>query len=181
MKRLFIVSILSCLAIAGYAQNETNNKVVKKTVKKNFKLDTKTAYNYFLLDIVRDVDSVYSRYEGTVQDVWSGKNKIDLKGSSNTAIKDADRIYRMVQETNIYQGGDEYQKAVLTYIEAVKEKIRLLEIYGILGADPESDAGEYDDAAIKFHEATNDAIDKRNKLREKKSLYEKTVYMKVKK
>lgn len=175
MKTILIISFILCLGGAGYAQS--TGKVTTRNVEMNKKIDNKKGYNYFLLDMIKDTDVVYTEYEELIQRVWDKKVNLNLNGTSVQPLKKLDKIKQTVIDMPVFKGGIEYQESVLTYIDVVRKKIVLLEKYGILGADSKSDVKEYNDAAMAFNEATNEGIDARNIVRRKKNEYEKTVYM----
>ena len=152
--------------------------VIKRVVENTNKGDSKRHYNYLLLDAVNYSDAVYSEYEKKVQDVWDKKISADLSKEKVEAFKEIDKYLDIVKATPIYKGGEEYQLGALTYINSVKAKIEALERLGILGDDPNADAIEYNNASIKFTDISNETIDLRNVLRDKKSTYEKTFYIK---
>jgi len=175
MRVLIFLSFIFCLAGTGYAQN--SGKVATRNVEMNRKIDTKKGYNYFLLDMIKDIDVVYAEYEELIQRVWSKEVNLDLTKSSAAPLKKADKIWQTVVDMPVFKGGIEYQESVLSYMVVVKKKIILLEKYGILGANPKSDINQYNDAATAFNEATNEGIEARNLVRRKKNEFEKTVYM----
>lgn len=180
MRQLLLIISIFLISGIGYAQNSTGG-VKKKRIERNWNINTKVGYNQFLLDMVSDVDLAYTEYEELIQSVWDKKVNLDLNKSSDKPLKKIDEYRKIVIDMKIYQGGNDYQKAVLDYIDTMKEKVKLLEKYGILGTDPDSDAKDYNSTAIAFNDITNEAIDKRNIIRKKKTEYEKTVYMKTKK
>ncbi|MDR2950412.1 MAG: hypothetical protein LBV71_14565 [Prevotella sp.] len=171
-KYLFIVLAMLSVTTVMNAQN-----VVKRVVENTNKGDSKKHYNYLLLDAVNYSDAVYSEYEKKVQDVWDKKISADLRKGKTEAFKEIDKYLDIVKTTPIYKGGEEYQLAVLTYINSVKAKVEALENLGILGDDPNADAIEYNNASIKFTDVSNQTIDLRNIVRDKKSTYEKTFYI----
>lgn len=173
----FIVLSLLGTTVMGYSQKQ-DSKVSKQRIERNKNIDTKNGYNYFMLDVIKDVDIVYTEYEELVQRVWDKKVSPDLRNSSVAPLKEIDNIRVEIIEMPIFQGGLKYRNSVLDYIEAVKQKIRLLEKYGILGADANSDVLKYNDAGREFYEADNVATEKRNNVRKEKTAYEKTVYIK---
>jgi len=175
MKTILFLSFMLWIAGTGYAQN--TGKVSTRNIERNKNIDNKKGYNYFLLDMMKDIDVVYTEYEELIQRVWDKKVNLSLKGTSGQPLKKLDKIKQTVIEMPVFKGGIEYQESVLAYIDAVKKKIILLEKYGILGADPQSNTSEYNDAAIAFSDATNEGIEARNIVRRKKNEYEKTVYM----
>lgn len=178
MKRYLLLALsVLCFATTFNAQE----KVTKRVVQKGQVTNTKTHYNYFLLDAVNDSDAAYAEYESVVQQVWEEKiPAISLKNEKGKAIRAIDDYLELVKTTPTYQGGEEYRTAVLAYIIAVKDKVNALENLGILGADKDSDATAYNKASIKFTDLSNEAIDLRNIVRNKKSDYEKTFYIKKK-
>lgn len=159
----------------SYAQGK--KKIIKHTVEKNKKIETKTGYNSFLFDMMKDLDMIYAEYEQLVQRVWDKKVNLDLKGSSEASIKEIDDLRKEIIDMPVFKGGDDYQKSVLIYADVVKKKIKALEKYGVLGADPNSDSAAYYDAKREFDEVTNLEIEKRNAVKRMKSAYENTVYM----
>lgn len=171
-KYLFIaVAMLGFIAVAN-AQT-----VTKRVVESTNKGDSKTHYNYLLLDAVNYTDAAYSRYEQEVQSVWDKKSTGDLTKGRIEAIKVIDKYLNTVKETPIYKGGEAYQLAVLAYINSVKDKVIALEYLGKLGDDPDTDALEYNKASIKFTDISNEGIDLRNTVRDKKNEYEKAFYI----
>lgn len=181
MKKFLLIT-LSFLSVIGIYAQDDRSTVLKRTVEKNKKIDSKTAYNYMLLDAVNDTDAFYNEYEITVQMVWDGRlNVINVKNDIGKSIRGVQNCLDNVKNTPVYQGGNEYQQAVQEYIIAVKEKIEALEVLGVLGADKNSDAEAYNQASIRFTDVSNKAIDLRNKVRNEKNEYEKTFYVKGKK
>lgn len=181
MKTYLLIALFTVSCIGVCAQ-ENRGTVSKRVVEKNPNANTKTTYNYMLLDAVNGADAFYAEYEQTVQMVWDGKlNAISIKNEKGKAIRGAQNCLDIVTGTPIYQGGDEYQQAVIKYIIAVKEKIEALETLGVLGADKDSDAEVYNKASVKFTDISNETIDLRNNVRGKKNDYEKTYYVKGKK
>ncbi|MDR1090027.1 MAG: hypothetical protein LBL79_03045 [Prevotella sp.] len=181
MKKYLLIT-LSFLSFAGIRAQENSSTVSKRTVEKNKNANTKTTYNYMLLDAVNEADAFYTEYERTVQMVWDGKlNAASIKDEIGKATRGIQNCLDDVIRTPVYQGGNEYQQTVIKYIIAVKEKIEALEILGVLGADKDSDPETYNKASIKFTDISNEAIDLRNTVRDKKSAYEKTFYVNSKK
>ncbi len=177
MKKYLLITLSILSAIGVYAQ-DNKGTVSKRIVEKNKKADSKTTYNYMLLDAVNDADAFYTEYESAVQMAWDGKlNTISIKNEKGKAIRGVQDCLDIVKNTPVYQGGDEYQLAVIRYIIAVREKIEVLEILGILGADKDSDVEVYNRASIKFTDISNEAIDLRNMVRDQKNAYEKTYYV----
>ena len=174
MRTTLFIMLMFCLSVAGYAQK---GKVTNRNVERNKNVDNKKGYNYFLLDMVKDIDVVYTDYEALVQRVWDKKVNLDLRKSSADPIKKLDRIKQTILDMPVFKGGIEYQEAVLAYIDVMKKKIVALEKFGVLGADANSDFNEYKNSQIKFEELTNEEIDARNIVRRKKGEYEKTVFM----
>lgn len=175
MRTIFLIALLASIMVTSYAQE--TKKAIKQNVERNKNIDTKVGYNYFMLDMVRDLDIIYTEYEELVQRVWDKKVNLNLKNSSSESIKKVDALRKMMIDMPVYKGGDDYQKSVLIYADVVKKKIKILEKYGVLGADPNSDNTEYYDAKRAFDEVTNLEIEKRNAVRRMKSAYEKTVYL----
>ena len=181
MKKYLLVT-LSILSVIGICAQENKGTVSKRVVEKNKKADSKTAYNYMLLDAVNDADAFYTEYESMVQMVWDGKlNAVSIKNEIGKAMRGVQGCLDNVKNTPVYQGGDEYQLAVIRYIIAVREKIEALETLGVLGADKDSDIAVYNKASIKLTDISNEAIDLRNMIRDQKNAYEKTYYVKDKK
>ncbi|GHV14269.1 hypothetical protein FACS1894179_02640 [Bacteroidia bacterium] len=181
MKKYLLIT-LSILSFTGIWAQESRGTVSKRVVEKNKKADSKTTYNYMLLDAVNDADAFYTEYESTVQMVWDGKlNAISIKNEKGKAMRGIQNCLDVVTGTPVYQGGDEYQLAVIRYIIAVKEKIESLETLGVLGADKDSNAETYNRASVKFTDISNEAIGLRNAVRDKKDIYEKTFYVNSKK
>ncbi|MBK5721717.1 hypothetical protein JGH11_12630 [Dysgonomonas sp. Marseille-P4677] len=178
MRTIFFVILLTCITVISYAQE--NKRVIKHNIERNKNIDTKIGYNYFMLEMVGDLDVIYTEYEELVQSVWDKKINLDLKNSSAASIKKIDALRKAIIEMPVYKGGDDYQKSVLIYSDVVKKKITTLEKYGVLGADPNSDTREYSEAKIAFDEVTNLEIEKRNAVRRMKDAYEKTVYVESK-
>ena len=172
---MLFLSLIFCSTVAGYAQS--SGKVTTRNVEMNKKIDNKKGYNYFLLDMIRDSDIVYTEYEELVQRVWKKEVSVNLEKTSVKPLQKLNKIRQTVIDMPVFKGGIEYQESVLAYIDVVKKKIVLLEKYGILGADAKSDVNEYNDAAIAFNEATNEGIEARNIIRHKKNEFEKTVYI----
>jgi hypothetical protein len=160
----------------GYAQKQ-EGKVSKQRIERNKNIETKSGYNYFMLDFIKDVDAVYTEYEELVQRVWDNEVNLDLHKTSVTPLKKINNIRAEIINMPIYRGGLEYRNAVLDYLEAVKQKIVVLEKFGILGADANSDIQLYYETSRKYQEADNVTIDKRNKVRRQKSIYERTVHI----
>jgi hypothetical protein len=181
MKKYLLIT-LSILSFTGIWAQESRGTVSKRIVEKNKRTDTKNNYNYMLLDAVNDSDAFYAEYESTVQMVWDGKlNAISIKNEKGKAMRGIQNCLDVVTDTPVYQGGDEYQLTVIKYIIAVKEKVESLEILGALGADKDSDTETYNRASVKFTDISNEAIDLRNTVRDKKDIYEKTFYVNSKK
>ncbi|WP_029904275.1 hypothetical protein [Prevotella sp. 10(H)] len=174
---IFITCLLLGSATMGFAQNQ-ERKVSKQTIERNKKIDTKNGYNYFLIDMIKDVDIVYTEYEAMVQRVWDKEINLDLHNSAKESLEKIDDIRTSTLKMPVYKGGLEYRAAVLDYIDAVRKKTSRLEKYGILGADANSDITEYNKAGKAFNESDNEAIEKRNIVRRKKADYEKTFYIK---
>lgn len=174
MKKYFLVTLaFFCMMTVVHAQDR--GTVSKQIIEKNNKANTKTHYNYLLLDAVNDADDFYAEYERTVQMVWDGKlTPISIKNEKGEAIRGIEDCLEKVTTTPVYQGGDAYQQAVIKYIIAVRDKIDVLETLGILGADKDSDAALYNDTSVKYTDLSNEAIDLRNEVRNKKNEYEKT-------
>lgn len=176
MKRYLLITLSVLCFIAVDAQNRGNVK--KRMVEKSKVTNTKTHYNYFLLDAVNSADDAYTEYENIVQQVWSEKlPPASIKKEKVKAIDTINEYIELVQTTPVFQGGDEYRTAVLNYIKAVKEKVNDLETLGLLGADKDADATLYNNASIKFTDISNEAIDLRNIVRNKKGEYERKVYV----
>lgn len=169
--------LLIALAILGITTGVNAQSVVKRVVENTNKGDSKKHYNFLLLDAVNYSDAIYSEYENIVQDVWDKKIRTDLSKDRSRAIKDLDKQLEIVKTTPIYKGGEEYQLAVLTYINSIKAKIEALEKLGILGEDPNSDVLEYNETSIRFTDISNETIDLRNIVRERKNAYEKSFYL----
>ncbi|GAB6010129.1 hypothetical protein [Dysgonomonas reticulitermitis] len=181
MKKYLLIT-LSILSVIGICAQENKGTASKRIVEKSKKADSKTTYNYMLLDAVNDADAFYTEYESTIQMVWDGKlNAISIKNEKGKAMRGIQNCLDVVTGTPVHQGGDEYQQAVIKYIIAVKEKIESLETLGVLGADKDSAAETYNKASIKFTDISNEAIDLRNTVRDKKDIYEKTFYVNSKK
>lgn len=178
-KYYYLVISLFCITGTGYAQ-ETKSEIRKKVVTINKNIATKVGYNYFLLDMVNDADAVFTEYEDIVQRVWDGKLQKNLTNSSREPLNKLDQMRWYVSEIKVYEGGNDYRDATHNYIDALEEKVKYLEKLGILGADPESDVTAYYDASRAYTEVVNRSIEKRNILRNKKSVFEKTTYMKMK-
>lgn len=169
---IIIVSLMICSAISGYAQD---GRSFKQRVEKSTK--TKAGYNNFLLESVHNSDKIYSDYENTVQKVWDGDLKEDLRNSSRKPLRELAQVQQLVKEIAIYKGGEDYQKTVINYLNAVERKISLLETLGILGANPDSKAEEYNSVSRAFTDLSNEAIDIRNAVRRAKRDYEKNFYI----
>ncbi len=177
-----LLAALCLLGVVALCAQESRSTVSKRTVEKNKRADTKTSYNYMLLDALNEADDFYTEYETTVQMVWDGKlNAISLKNEIGKSLRGIQDCIDNVKNTPVYQGGDEYQLAVLKYINAVREKTEALQTLGILGADKDSDAEAYNRASVRFTDISNEAIDLRNMVRNEKNEYEKTYYVKGKK
>lgn len=174
MKKYLLVTLaFLCITTVMYAQDR--GTVSKRVIEKNNKANTKTHYNYLLLDAVNDADAFYSDYERTVQMVWDGNlTPISIKNEKGTAVRGIEDCLEKVKTTPVYRGGDDYQQAVIKYILAVRDKIDVLETLGVLGADKDSDAALYNDMSVKYTDMSNEAIDLRNEVRNKKNEYEKT-------
>lgn len=163
----------------GYAQSK--DRVLKRSVKTNTDIKTKSGYNQFLIDMIQDMDTAYAQYERLVQKVWDKELVMDLYGSSKDAVKVLDNSKQKINSMPVYQGAENYKNAVLKYADIVKKKILYLEKFGILGADPVSDINDYNTISMKFQETTNEGIEGRNKVRRLKEEFEKTAYVKTKK
>ncbi|MDR2953634.1 MAG: hypothetical protein LBV43_00965 [Prevotella sp.] len=130
--------------------------------------------------MINDIDKEYADYEEKVQNVWDNKITMDLKKSAVKPTTAIDEYCKEIKRMPIFKGGEDYQKSVLEYADAMKEKISRLEKYGVLGSDADADFDQYFASARAFDKASNDAIDKRNVLRKRKSEYERTFYIKNK-
>lgn len=181
MKKYFFVLLFALFCYSNIATAQDKSRIIKRSVKTNSNIKSKTGYNQFLLDAVKDIDSSYVRYEQLVQSVWDKKVVMDLFGSSKDAVEQIEEIKEMVKSMQTYVGGTRYKNSVLQYADAVKKKIQYLEKFGILGADPVSDINDYDTMSIKFQESTNEATEARNKVRRMKEEFEKNEYVKTKK
>jgi len=178
MKKYLLIT-LSILCFASIYAQDGRGTVSKRIVEKGNRADTKNRYNYMLLDAVNDADAAYTEYESTVQMVWDGKlNIMSIKNDKDKALRGIQDCLDIVESTPVYQGGDEYRQAAINYISAVKNKVEYLENLAVLGADKDSDTSAYNDASIKYTDISNEAIDLRNVVRNKKSAYEKAFYMK---
>lgn len=175
--RQFFLAVLLLSGAIGTLSAQHVGKGSKRSVEVNKKIDNKVAYNYFMLDMIRDADVVYGEYEELVQRVWQKEVTVNLKGTAAGYIKKIDEIDKQINEVPVFRGGDKYKESVLEYLDAVRLKLTLLEPYGILGADAQSGIAEYTDASIAFNEATNKGIEIRNKVRKIKSEFEKTTYI----
>lgn len=176
MKKIFLLSLITLCLTSTLSAQDSRTKVVSRFVEKNKKPNSKKEYNYMLLDAVKGVDDIYTEFETYVQSVWDKKEEMDSIGSATPYLKDVEEYRNVVANKPVYVGGNAYQVATLEYIDAVKEKIITLGKYGALGSNPNSDFDLYNKASIAFDQATNVAITKRNKLREEKSIYEKSFY-----
>lgn len=176
MKTILLLFAISSLAVAGYAQS--SGTVTKRSVEMNKNIDNKKGYNQFLLDMIKISDGIYAEYEELVQRVWDKKVDLNLDKSSNAYRNKIDGVKQTIVDMPIFKGGDDYQKSVLTYMDAVKKKMTHLERLGVLGADENSNTVDYNDAAIAFNEVTNECIDVRNNVRNKKNEFEGKVYIK---
>jgi len=174
MKKIILASLLLCMAAAGYAQE--SGKVTNRNIEKNRSVNSIVAYSNFILDMIRQMDITYGEYEEVIQRVWNKEIDLKLERSSAEPLKKMDKIKHEITYTPVYKGAEEYQKAVLAYADIVKKKITLLEKFGILGADKDSDVLAYNDAARVFYEANNDAIEGRNILKRKKNEFEKNAF-----
>lgn len=170
---------LFCFSGIGYAQSK--DRVLKRAVKTNTDIKTKSGYNQFLVDMIKDVDTAYAQYERLVQKVWDKELVMDLYSSSKDVVKVVDNSKQKINSMPVYLGAESYKNAVLQYTDIVKRKIQYLEKFGILGADPVSDINDYNTISLKFQETTNEGIEGRNKVRRLKEEFEKTVYVKAKK
>lgn len=178
MKKYLLITLSILSFTIMYAQ-DGKGTVSKRIIEKNKKTDSKTSYNYMLLDAVNNADEFYNEYETTVQMVWDGKlNVISIKNEKGKAIRGIQDCLDLVTGTPVFRGGDEYQKAVIKYIIAVKDKVDSLENLGVLGADKDSDPVIYNQASRKYTDISNEAISLRNIVREKKNVFEKTFYTK---
>lgn len=181
MRKYFLVLLFTLFCINSVSVAQERDKVVRRSVKVNTNVKSKTGYNQFLLDIVKDIDSAYAKYEQLVQSVWDKKVVMDLFGSSKEAVKQIEEAKVKIKDMPTYVGGTKYKNSVLQYADAVKKKIQYLEKFGILGADPLSDIKDYDTMSVKFQESTNEATEARNKVRRMKDEFEKNEYVKTKK
>ena len=179
MRHTFVILSLFVITLMGYAQDE--KKIIKKNIERNRKIDNKRSYNYFLLDMVKDADAIYSEYEDLVQQVWDKKIEKDMKNTSSLSIQKINALSNIITDVAVYKGGGDYQKTVLTYLDAINENLKALEDYVVLGADTNVRADEYYKSGRLFDEKVNNKIEKRNLVRQEKSLYEKTFYMETKK
>ncbi len=176
MRTIFFIVLLLLVAAMGYAQKQ-EAKAGRQRIERNKNIQTKSGYNYFMLDVVKDVDVVYTEYEELIQRVWDNEVNLNLQKTSVTPLKEINNIRTEIVNMPIYHGGLEYRNSVLDYLEAVKQKIVVLEKFGILGADANSDIQLYYETSRKFQEADNVTIDKRNKVRRQKTIYERTAYV----
>lgn len=179
MRHTFVILSLFVITLMGYAQDE--KKIIKKNIERNRKIDNKRSYNYFLLDMVKDADAIYSEYEDLVQQVWDKKTEKGMKGTSSLSIQKINALSNIITDVAVYKGGGDYQKAILIYLDAINENLKALEDFVVLGADTNVRADEYYKAGRLFDEKVNNKIEKRNLVRQEKSLYEKTFYMEAKK
>lgn len=179
MRHTFVILSLFVITLMGYAQDE--KKIIKQNIERNRKIDNKRSYNYFLLDMVKDADAIYSEYEDLVQQVWDKKIEKDMKNTSSLSIQKVNALSNIITDVAVYKGGEDYQKAVFTYLDAINENLKALEDYVVLDADTNVRADEYYKAEGLFEEKVNNKIEKRNLVRQEKSLYEKTFYMETKK
>lgn len=72
MKKYLFIAV----AMLGSVTIVNAQTVTKRVVEKTNKGDSKTHYNYLLLDAVNYSDAAYSRYEKLVQDVWDKKRML---------------------------------------------------------------------------------------------------------
>jgi len=180
MNRYFFILLLFLFCVGGIGYAQDQGGILKRSVEINKNIKTKSGYNQFLIDMVRDIDVAYSDYEDVVQKVWDHEIEMDLLKSSKSTLKKLSEYKELIKTIPAFLGGDDYQRAVLDYAEAVELKTECLEKYGVLGADAHSDITEYKKIEKEFNEIVNDAIDKRNIVRKKKDEFEKTTYMKNK-
>ena len=167
--------IVTIFLIIGFSMPEYGHAqeggVSKRRVEKSVK--TKGGYNSFLLESIHSSDKIYSDYESKVQQVWNGESKENLEGSSKKPLRDLAEVQQSIKEIPVYKGGDDYQKAVSNYLNAVEKKINLLETLGVLGANPDTEAREYNNISRAFTDISNEAIDIRNAVRRVKRNFEK--------
>jgi hypothetical protein len=173
MKKYLFIAV----AIVGFISVSKAQTVTKRVVESTNKGDSKSHYNYLLLDAVNYSDAAYTGYEKLVQSVWDKKSNADITKGSIETIKVIDKYIITVKETPVYRGGDAYRLAVLNYIDKVKDKVMALEHFGKLGNDSNTDTTEYNNASIQFTDISNEAIGLRNIVRDKKNEYEKTFYI----
>lgn len=174
MKKYVFIAV----AMLGFISVSNAQTVTKRVVESTNKGDSKTHYNYLLLDAVNYSDAAYSDFEKLVQNVWDKKSNADITKNRIETIKVIDKYLNTIKDAPIYKGGESYQLAVLSYINRVRDKVMALEYLGKLGDDPNSDPIEYNKASIQFTDISNETIDLRNIVREKKNEYEKTFYIK---
>lgn len=172
MRKLLLISLSVFCFIGGYAQ--TKGTVSKRSVEKS-STKSKTTYSYFLLDQMKAVDDVYTAFVVDTRAFWNKEPDCDLSKLVDERVLQITQIRSTVNLSPVYIGGDDYRESVIDYIEAVSLKVKTLYGYAII--DPNTQAEEYDEAMKVFDEATDVAMEKRNKLKEVKNIYEKTFYI----
>jgi hypothetical protein len=173
MKKYLFIAV----AVLGFVSLSNAQTATKRVVESTNKGDSKTHYNYLLLDAVNYSDAAYADFEKLVQSVWNKKSNADITENSIETIKVIDKYLHTIKNAPVYNGGEAYQLAVLNYISKVKDKVTALEYLGKLGDNADADPVEYNNASIKFTDISNEAIDSRNIVRNEKNEYEKTFYI----
>jgi hypothetical protein len=174
MKKYLFIAV----ATLGFISVSNAQTGTKRVVESTNKGDSKTHYNYLLLDAVNYSDAAYTDFEKLVQSVWDKKSNADITKNRIETIKVIDQYLNTIKDAPIYKGGETYQLAVLNYINKVMDKVMALEHLGKLGDNANTDPKEYNNASVKFTDISNEAIDLRNIVREKKNEYEKKFYIK---
>lgn len=176
MKKLLLaIGIFSVLSLN--AQN-SKTRVIKRSVEKAQRADTKSGYNNMLIEAINNSDAAYTEFEKTVQAVWDEKQKVEnIKNAKNRAIEKIQDYLYLITNTPIYVGGDKYQQASIVYILAIKKKVEDLEAVGIIGADKDADSDVYNKKYAKFTDISNEAIELKYRVRNQKDIFEKTFYI----
>lgn len=178
MKKILLL-ILSTFALLSLNAQRNKATVVKRSVEKTNRTDTKSGYNNMLIEAINESDAAYTEFEKTIQLLWDGKLDLSSIGKNKNLALDKIQICSLrVTNTPVYKGGDKYQQATILYIIAVKDKVDVLETLGRIGVDKDSDEDVYNKKYAKFTDVSNEAIELKYRVRNQKDIFEKTFYMK---
>lgn len=179
MKKIIFVALLATLFTT---QTDAQVKaVIKKNVETAREPKTKRGYNYILFDTVKDMDRIHSEYESKVQDVWDKKYDLDyseaksyLETEGEKVQAELDSLFIDLKDIPVYKGAENYQKSTLDYILVMKQKMASLAKLGVIGANAELPRSEYNEAATEYDDVCKLADQKRNEVRQEKSVYERS-------